>query len=68
MKAKDDRIKSMQEIISGIKILKLYAWEPSFMKSLLQKRDKELHYIKVANLIMAVTNIGWYLCPFLVRK
>ncbi len=32
MKYKDDRIKLMSEILNGIKVLKLYAWEPSFEK------------------------------------
>ena len=27
---KDERIKNMNEILNGIKVLKLYAWEPSF--------------------------------------
>ena len=30
---KDERIKSVNEILSGIKVLKLYAWEPSFGES-----------------------------------
>ena len=32
MKQKDKRIKMMNEILRGIKVLKLYSWEPSFMK------------------------------------
>ncbi|KAI1280795.1 ATP-binding cassette sub-family C member 3 [Halotydeus destructor] len=31
MKEKDERIKAMNEILSGIKVIKLYAWEESFM-------------------------------------
>ena len=27
---KDERVKMMNEILNGIKVLKLYAWEPSF--------------------------------------
>ena len=30
MKEKDKRTKLMSEILHGIKVLKLYAWEPSF--------------------------------------
>lgn len=32
MKYKDDRMKLMNEILNGIKVLKLYAWESSFEK------------------------------------
>jgi len=30
MKYKDERIKLMNEILNGIKVLKMYAWEMSF--------------------------------------
>ena len=30
MNMKDERVKKMNEILNGIKVLKLYAWEPSF--------------------------------------
>ena len=30
MKNKDKRIKLMNEILSGMKVIKLYGWEPSF--------------------------------------
>ena len=30
MNYKDDRIKLMNEILNGIKVLKMYAWEMSF--------------------------------------
>ena len=32
MKNKDQRVKLMNEILSGVKVLKLYGWEPSFIK------------------------------------
>ena len=32
MKFKDNRMKTMNEILDGIKVLKLYAWEPSFQE------------------------------------
>ena len=30
MALKDERVKMMNEVLNGIKVLKLYAWEPSF--------------------------------------
>ena len=31
-KNKDQRVKMINEILGGIKVLKLYGWEPSFVK------------------------------------
>ena len=41
LKAKDSRIKLMNEILSGIKVLKLYAWEIPFIKRILASREKD---------------------------
>lgn len=42
MKFKDKRLKIMNEILSGIKILKYFAWEPSFKDQVHNLRKKEL--------------------------
>jgi hypothetical protein len=42
LKAKDKRIKLMNEILAGMKVLKLYAWEIPFMKRLGDIRRKEI--------------------------
>ncbi|CAG2109404.1 unnamed protein product [Medioppia subpectinata] len=39
---KDKRIKLMNEILSGIKVLKLYAWESSFDDQVMEKRNNEI--------------------------
>uniref|UniRef100_A0A669B6R3 ATP-binding cassette, sub-family C (CFTR/MRP), member 2 n=1 Tax=Oreochromis niloticus TaxID=8128 RepID=A0A669B6R3_ORENI len=46
MKFKDKRMKIMNEILNGIKILKLYAWEPSFQKHVEDIRGEELKVMK----------------------
>ena len=46
MAYKDDRIKLMNEILNGMKVLKLYAWESSFMHQVEQIRDKEVGILK----------------------
>uniref|UniRef100_A0A8B9JVZ3 ATP-binding cassette, sub-family C (CFTR/MRP), member 3 n=1 Tax=Astyanax mexicanus TaxID=7994 RepID=A0A8B9JVZ3_ASTMX len=45
MQYKDARIKLMNEILNGIKVLKLYAWEVSFKEKVLQIRQKELNVL-----------------------
>uniref|UniRef100_A0A3P8P716 ATP-binding cassette, sub-family C (CFTR/MRP), member 2 n=1 Tax=Astatotilapia calliptera TaxID=8154 RepID=A0A3P8P716_ASTCA len=46
MNFKDKRMKIMNEILNGIKILKLYAWEPSFQKQVEDIRGEELKVMK----------------------
>ncbi|KAK7101675.1 hypothetical protein V1264_020017 [Littorina saxatilis] len=42
MAFKDNRLKMLTEVVNGIKILKMYAWEPSFISKLNAARGKEL--------------------------
>lgn len=66
MKIKDERVKSMNEVLNGMKVLKLYAWEPSFEKLILGTRDKEMVVLRKAALLNAGTYFVWSLAPFLV--
>lgn len=66
MEIKDERVKSMNEVLSGMKVLKLYAWEPSFENLILGIRNKELKVLKKAALFNAGTFFTWSLAPFLV--
>lgn len=67
MKNKDERVKLMNEILSGIKVLKLYAWEPSFEDQVLKIREKEVKVLKEAAYLNAGTSFIWSCAPFLVR-
>ena len=42
MKHKDSRIKTINEILQGMKIIKLYGWEPSFQDQVADIRHREL--------------------------
>lgn len=66
MKNKDERVKLMNEILSGIKVLKLYAWEPSFEQQVLKIREKEMKVLKSAAYLNAGTSFIWSCAPFLV--
>ncbi|XP_015175309.1 PREDICTED: multidrug resistance-associated protein 1 isoform X6 [Polistes dominula] len=66
MKDKDDRVKLMNEVLNGIKVLKLYAWEPSFEEQILHIRKKEIQVLKEAAYLNAGTSFIWSCAPFLV--
>ena len=68
MKYKDERVKLMNEVLSGIKVLKLYAWEPSFERQVLQIRAKEMKVLKKAAYLNAGTSFIWSCAPFLVSR
>lgn len=68
MKNKDERVKLMNEVLNGIKVLKLYAWEPSFEQQVLKIRDKEVHVLKQAAYLNAGTSFIWSCAPFLVSR
>nr|CAD7444835.1 unnamed protein product [Timema bartmani] len=66
MKNKDERVKLMNEILSGMKVLKLYAWEPSFEQQVIKIRNKEVKVLKQAAYLNAGTSFIWSCAPFLV--
>nr|CAD7261608.1 unnamed protein product [Timema shepardi] len=66
MKSKDERIKIMNEILNGMKVLKLYGWEPSFEQRILKIRNKEVRVLKQAAYLNAATSFVWTCAPFLV--
>lgn len=66
MHYKDSRIKLMNEILGGIKVLKLYAWEPCFSEKVLEIRRNELRVLKKAAYLNSLSNFAWVSAPFLV--
>ncbi|XP_055006083.1 ATP-binding cassette sub-family C member 3 isoform X2 [Boleophthalmus pectinirostris] len=66
MRYKDERIKLMNEILNGIKVLKLYAWEKSFIDKVLAIRQKELHVLRKTAFLGALSTMAWTSAPFLV--
>jgi ABC-type multidrug transport system fused ATPase/permease subunit len=50
----DIRVKLMNEVLAGIRILKYYAWEKAFSKKVAAVRDSELDYLKISAYLVAV--------------
>ena len=45
MRQKDKRSKLVDEILNGIKIIKLYSWEDSFKEKITNTRSEEIRYL-----------------------
>ncbi|KAL3972082.1 interferon, gamma-inducible protein 30 [Sarotherodon galilaeus] len=66
MKFKDKRMKIMNELLNGVKILKLYAWEPSFQKQVEDIRGEELKVMKKFAYLTSVSTFIFSSAPALV--
>ncbi|XP_015211606.1 ATP-binding cassette sub-family C member 3 isoform X2 [Lepisosteus oculatus] len=66
MQYKDARIKLMNEILNGIKVLKLYAWENSFKQKIMDIRQNELKVLRKTAYLGALSTFLWTSAPFLV--
>ena len=55
MKAKDERILLMNEVLQGIKVLKLYAWEKHFKQGVNDIRNEEMSQLIKAAYVQAFT-------------
>uniref|UniRef100_A0ABI7WFU9 Multidrug resistance-associated protein 1-like n=1 Tax=Felis catus TaxID=9685 RepID=A0ABI7WFU9_FELCA len=66
-KNKDKQIKLLNEILHGIKILKLYAWEPSYKKKIVEIREQELEVQKSAGYLAVFSMLTLTCIPFLTR-
>ncbi|XP_069720119.1 ATP-binding cassette sub-family C member 2 [Phaenicophaeus curvirostris] len=66
MKNKDERMKIMGEILNGIKILKLFAWEPSFEKRVNEIRARELKDLVNFSYLQSISVFVFTCAPFLV--
>ncbi|XP_028669916.1 multidrug resistance-associated protein 1-like isoform X1 [Erpetoichthys calabaricus] len=66
MKHTDIRIKIMNEILSGIKILKFYAWEKAFLERVLGYRAKELQALKKSQILYSISIASFNSSTFLI--
>ncbi|XP_068209834.1 multidrug resistance-associated protein 1-like isoform X2 [Palaemon carinicauda] len=66
MKCKDSRIKLITEILNGIKVLKLYAWEGSFAAHVDAIRNSEIKIMKKIAFIQATTSFLFNTTPYFV--
>ncbi|KAI8384080.1 multi drug resistance-associated protein MRP [Blakeslea trispora] len=64
---KDARVKLMNEVLNGIKVIKLYAWEVPFMEKIgFIRNDLELTMLRKIGLLSAAQTFTWTTIPFFV--
>ena len=66
MKQKDKRVKLINEILNGIKVLKLYAWENSFKNQIMGFRSKEVQSLNSMAYYGSVMAFTFSSAPFYV--
>ncbi|XP_051945452.1 canalicular multispecific organic anion transporter 1 isoform X2 [Xyrauchen texanus] len=66
MKFKDKRMKIVNDILNGIKILKLYAWETSFEDQILGIREQELKVMRKFAYLSSVSTFIFACAPAIV--
>ncbi|CAJ0955579.1 unnamed protein product, partial [Mesorhabditis belari] len=65
MRVKDERTKISNEMLNGIKLIKLYAWEEAFEKRINQLRDKEVEILRQVNLAARVVDAANTCAPYI---
>nr|CTP81282.1 BMA-MRP-7 [Brugia malayi] len=66
MNLKDQRLKICNEILNGIKVIKMYSWEPPMEKAVERIRSKELYLIRKMGLTRALIDTFNTSSPFFV--
>lgn len=66
MRKKDHRTKLMNEILNGMKVLKLYAWENSFEQKIFDHREVECRQLKKIAYLTGFMFFAFSAAPFLV--
>ncbi|XP_059176453.1 ATP-binding cassette sub-family C member 2-like [Physella acuta] len=66
LKRKDERIKMVNEVLCGMKVLKLYAWEDQFKKKVEDIRQMEVTQLYKVAFLYVMSGLCWGITPFLV--
>ncbi|XP_009954805.1 PREDICTED: multidrug resistance-associated protein 1-like, partial [Leptosomus discolor] len=66
MRYSDQRVKLLSEMLHGIKILKLYAWEPAYQKKVMSIREREVDVLKSSGYLATYSMLTLTCIPFMV--
>ncbi|NXU47278.1 MRP1 protein, partial [Turnix velox] len=66
MRYSDQRVKLLSEMLHGIKILKLYAWEPAYQRKVMSIREQEVDVLKSSGYLTTYSLLTLTCIPFMV--
>eukprot|EP00127_Corallochytrium_limacisporum_P002056 Clim_evm44s99 gene=Clim_evmTU44s99 len=66
MTAKDHRMKLMDEILNGIKVVKLYAWDQYFEDCVTEARSEEVDAMRRRVYMIVLSSFSFTMAPFMV--
>ncbi len=66
VKHTDERAKVMSEVLTGIRLIKLCAWEAAFADKVARLRASELRGLRSAALLRVVNNVAGFMVPVFV--
>ncbi|EME26321.1 Multidrug resistance-associated protein 1 [Galdieria sulphuraria] len=66
MKRKDNRVRAVNEMLLGIRQIKLFAWEDSIKKHILELRELEVQSLRKLMIYNAVSGFVWQFTPVAV--
>ncbi|KAH9269588.1 hypothetical protein BASA83_008409 [Batrachochytrium salamandrivorans] len=64
---RDERIKNISDMLAGIMIVKLYAWEPPFTAKINKIRDDEVKQVKKASILRALNEAVFFASPIILE-
>ncbi len=62
----DQRVRLINDVLQGIQIIKLYAWENSFLQQILSVRSSEMALMHREIILGALNRTAWNLTPLIV--
>ncbi|NXH19318.1 MRP1 protein, partial [Bucco capensis] len=62
----DQRVKLLSEMLHGIKVLKLYAWEPAYQRKVMSIRESEVDVLKSSGYLTTYSMLTLTCIPFMV--
>ena len=68
MRLKDTRTKMLNEILNGIKVLKLYAWEGAYENNVEDVREQEVDTMKKSAYLLGGTEVSMVGAPLIVSS